>query len=268
MATRAEVLKIDADHRLDTYNRFWNPGDGFVMGLSEDGKFLIQVSWMMGLDEDSRNQIYVDMGKGVLATTPNVYNPMLEKFEKSEIDSNVMIKGKYAVSNGLQTKELIKLNVGDTEDFISNWSYVPIAPNFTPRINGLLTLGIATDEKESNSYYEATYSIVRKSDFDDKHKNAFFIYESFEPGYGYCMTTYARPEGEMALMNQDKKPLVSFSGEPYLMKLPGSPGDIMYAYWSALHPDNRISVAVKAINLQTGKSYFQVKNKHEKFGML
>ncbi len=278
MATRAEVLKMDADHRLDTYNSFWYPGRGIVMGLSEDGKFLVQVYWITGRSENSQNRIFVVTEEGTLATAPAdpskvkdpsliIYNAMMEDIEMEEkTPHDIVTAGWYAVSNGHQTEDL--LCIGDTmslDEFLSEWIYEPDEPNFTPRISGLL--GAHLSEGSSQMDYSAMFCICKKSPFGMGVESSVHLYEDFEPGYGYCVTTYEKPQGEMYPMKQDNTaPLVAFSGEPYLMKLPGSPGDIIYAYWNALHPDNRISVAVKAINLQNGKSYFQVKNKHEDFG--
>jgi len=38
------------------------PGRGIVLGTSRNGRELIQIYWLMGRHEDSRNQVFIESG--------------------------------------------------------------------------------------------------------------------------------------------------------------------------------------------------------------
>jgi hypothetical protein len=60
----------------------------------------------------------------------------------------------------------------------------------------------------------------------------------------------------------DGNPLPSFEGEPYLLPLKGGIKDIAQTIWGALNEENRVSLAVKFINMATRKSIIEVINKY------
>lgn len=84
------------------------PGRGIVIGKDETGKYMVQIYWIMGRSENSRNRVLSSGENGRVFTEAAdpakvedssliIYNAMLEsKF------------GEYVVSNGHQTDALSK----------------------------------------------------------------------------------------------------------------------------------------------------------------
>ena len=62
----------------------------------------------------------------------------------------------------------------------------------------------------------------------------------------------------------DGNPLPSFEGVPYLLPLTGKIDDIAFMIWDSLNEENRVSLAVKFINIQTGKAEIKIINKLSK----
>jgi hypothetical protein len=221
------------------------PGRGIIMGLDETGKFLVQVYWIMGRSENSRNRIFMKDRNGVLKTVPVdpekisdpsliIYTAMLE----SELEI-CLDKINYVVSNGHQTEEaMLKL------EHLRNWEYEPDHPNYTPRITGVFSF----PEKI------AKISILKKSPLDATCDRYFYELTVSEPGLGYCVTTY----------KEDGNPLPPFEGDPYLLPLKGGLKEVGERIWENLDEKNRVCLAVKFIELQTGFSSIYIINKYKK----
>ena len=96
-------------------------------------------------------------------------------------------------------------------------------------------------------------AILRKSRFDGSCDRMTYYYENIQPGFGFCVTTYA----------SDGNPLPSFSGEPRLLPLNGRRKDIAEYYWKRLNDDNKVALAVRFIALD-GTAETSIKNKYEK----
>jgi hypothetical protein len=103
-------------------------------------------------------------------------------------------------------------------------------------------------------YYEnyVEMMILKKSifnDFCDKHHYALFL----SPGFGYCITTYSG----------DGNPLPPFNGDPYLVPLESDDINVvLQQFWDVLNEKNRVSLAVKFINIETGEISMAIKNKY------
>ena len=216
------------------------PGRGIVVGLDETGQYLVQVNWIMGRSENSRNQVFIESGGKVStvaadqskAKDPNqifYYNAMDEWFHST-----------FIVSNGIQTDTVLrKMENGHSfMDAMYEFSYELDEPNYTPRITGAWSIDLG-------GFYVADLAILRKSESSDGCDRFHFQYESIPRGYGYCLTTYSG----------DSNPLPAFQGEPFLICIPPYTIESMaYYYWEYLNVDNRVSLAVKYINRDTGQS--------------
>ena len=115
------------------------PGRGIVIGTSEDGLHAVQIYWIMGRSENSRNRIFsIDGGRlfTEAADPAKVKDPSL-------IIYNAMneYRGNFIVSNGNQTDTVFKGLRMDASVALRNIlvdrQYEPDAPNFTPRITGV-----------------------------------------------------------------------------------------------------------------------------------
>ncbi|MCH5150455.1 MAG: inosine monophosphate cyclohydrolase [Spirochaetales bacterium] len=219
------------------------PGRGIVQGLSKDGKKLVQIYWIMGRSENSRNRIFIEEN-GFVRTAP--FNALKMKDPSLIIYYPVrFLNGCHIVSNGDQTDtvyEGLKKNICFVESLAAR-KFEPDAPNFTPRITGLIDL--------NDKQHIFHFSILRCTYGDGKAcERLYFSYETVEPGFGFCVHTY---EG-------DANPLPSFARCPYHVPLFD---DNLEKYWNILNADNLVSLLVKTIDCETGKVEIKIKNVHE-----
>lgn len=228
--------------RLNPY-----PGRGIIMGLNDQGDQAIQIYWVMGRSENSRNRVLVQDGE-IVRTEPfdasKVKDPRLIIYTAMRA-----VKGKHLVSNGDQTDtvaEVIK-NGGIFEGGLAERIYEPDAPNFTPRITGEYS-------PLSRPGAPFTLSIIRKDPSSDNVIRPFMHYKS-EKGKGECIHTY----------KGDGNPLPAFdSDRSYAVNLNGSVEEIAKTYWELLNAENRVALAVKGIDVKTGKTSYSIINQLSK----
>jgi hypothetical protein len=223
------------------------PGRGLVLGLDDQAHYLIQVYWIMGRSENSRNRVFATDGKRVWtepADPAKVKDPSL-------IIYNAMREvpgGALVVSNGDQTDTICDaLEAGGTlEEALAKRDYEPDAPNFTPRISGVYDL--------RRIPFAAILSLLRRGAFGDATDRFLWRYEEMEPGYGYCITTYMG----------DGDPLPAFAGEPFIVPLVGDMGAIACEFWSTLNDANKVALCVKAIDPKSLATNVVILNKLQK----
>lgn len=237
-----------AAKNLDWLSTNEYPGRGLILGCNAAGTHLVQIYWIMGRSENSRNRVFGSKGGRLFteAADPSkmkdpsliIYNAMLER------------EGAFLVSNGDQTDTAMAHLIGGDAFAIAlrDREYEPDAPNYTPRITGLCSL--------NGQHPEASISILRKSPWGSGCDRINFSYETLEPGYGHCVTTYM----------DDGNPLPSFTGEPLLMPLGKEQQEVLETYWNALDGENLVSLAVKFINRDSGKSEILIENNYKKVG--
>jgi len=97
-------------------------------------------------------------------------------------------------------------------------------------------------------------SILRRSRFGDGCDQFSYNYEKLDPGFGFCITTYAG----------DGTQLPPFRGEPLLTPIRGEINDVAESYWEMLDEANRVALAVKYIDIGTGQSTIHIINKYKK----
>lgn len=222
------------------------PGRGIVQGISSDEEYLIQLYWIMGRSENSRNRVF-QADQGVLETA--AADPKLLQ-DPSLVIYEAMLETKpyYIVSNGDQTRtihEQIKSG-GTFAEALMTRDREPDAPNYTPRISAMIEM--------SQGKIHHSFSIIKANpDCPEESLRHFFYRDHIEPGQGLTLTTY----------QNDGSPLPSFNGEPYTLPLQGSPEDIMNTFWGALHEENKISLALKAISQNSGQSTITLRNKYQ-----
>jgi hypothetical protein len=220
-------------------NRY--PGRGLVIGRTESEDWAM-IYWIMGRSENSRNRRFVSDGE-ILRTEPidagKVANPELIIYE-----AMLTLPGTYLVSNGDQTRTLANaISAGGRfDEALCTREREPDAPNYTPRISGMLRL---LDKK-----CPVTLSIL-KANAADPDLTDRFTYRPAPPppGFGYGLTTYMG----------DGDPLPSFNGDPLLLPLRGSAEALLAEYWQALDKENRVALAVKW--LAGGKSRTLLQNR-------
>lgn len=219
------------------------PGRGLVIGKSDVNQNWVLIYWIMGRSPNSRNRRFVNAG-GVLRTEPidysKVKDPSLIIYE-----AMLELPDKYIVSNGDQTRTIfdgIQKGILFPET-LAEREREPDAPNFTPRISGMLSL---TDKKGIISL-----SILKANPIDPAYTDRFFYQPALpKVGYGFGLTTY----------QGDGDPLPSFIGDPLLLPCQGSAEKILDIYWEALNAENRVSLAVKEVPSQGSGSRILIKN--------
>jgi hypothetical protein len=234
-------LNLLAQNNIGKLRKNSYPGRGIVAGMDKSGKHLVQIYWIMGRSENSRNRVFVTQPGGILETaaadSAKVKDPSLIIYKAMDQE-----RGVFSVSNGDQTGDA--LNDEGLCEGLDNWVYEPDKPNFTPRITAVMY----------PEYYEnyVEMMILKKSifnDFCDKHHYALFL----SPGFGYCITTYSG----------DGNPLPPFNGDPYLVPLESDDINVvLQQFWDVLNEKNRVSLAVKFINIETGEISMAIKNKY------
>jgi hypothetical protein len=219
------------------------PGRGIVMGATPDGRKFVQVYWIMGRSENSRNRVFVQ-GGGEVRT--RAFDPAKVKDLSLIIYSPVKCYGDFhVVSNGDQTDTVVEaLKKGKTfESALTGRTFEPDAPNFTPRITGLMEIG------GMDGYRMAI--LKPGASGPETCLRAFYNYDSVIPGFGHCIHTYSG----------DGDPLPAFAGEPYILPIPGKIEETLRLYWDALNTENRISLLVKQIHRETGVSTVSIFNR-------
>lgn len=221
------------------------PGRGIISGLNEARTKIFQIYWLMGRGVDSRNRIFVEEDDGYVRT--DLADP-----NRMPADTNLIIycammedEEYYVVSNGRQTRDILSSMLDGASHYegLQHWQYEPDAPNYTPRI----TASYSLEEKSLE------ISIIKKSSFGLGCDCQMFRYEKLSPGIGYGITTY---EG-------DGNPLPPFRGEPFPIPLEGTAEEVAKALWANLNPDNRVALAIKAIDVATGESSIHIINKYQ-----
>lgn len=223
------------------------PGRGIVIGLDESAQYIVQIYWIMGRSENSRNRIFaVDNETGRLYTKPA--DPKKIKDPSLIIYNAMRGNGEFSVvSNGDQT-DTVMANVGRERPFsldttLLDRAYEPDEPNFTQRITAVCQL--------TGKVTLFHMSILRRSELSDRCDRSNYQVNP-TPGYGYCITTYA----------SDSDPLPPFRSEPLLVPIMGNMQEIAQSYWGILNKKNRVSLAVKVIEKDTGDSDVFIINKY------
>lgn len=217
------------------------PGRGIVLGRSADGAWLLQVYWIMGRSANSRNRQFV--ADGGRLRTEALDAARLEQPELVIYTAMDAIDGHHVVSNGDHTDTIVQaLRAGrDARAALRNRSQEPDAPHYTPRIAG----GIRALEGD------AWLAIVKADPGDPRRSlRQFFEIDALPPGWGWCLTTYAG----------DGDPLPSFSGEPYALPMAGDLDGLVSALWGHLNGENRVAIALKAIDPATGREQLRIVN--------
>ena len=222
------------------------PGRGIVLGRSEDGTKAVAAYFIMGRSENSRNRIFVEEGEGIRtqAFDPSkLTDPSLIIYAPVRVLDN-----KTIVTNGDQTDTIYEgMEKGLTfEQSLRSREFEPDAPNYTPRISGVMEI--------ENGTYSYSLSILKSNNGDPSCCNRYtFSYENSAAGEGHFIHTYMH----------DGNPLPSFEGEPKLAAIPNDMEKFTNMLWNNLNPDNKVSLFVRYIDIATGRYETVIKNKNQ-----
>lgn len=221
------------------------PGRGIILGKSDDGKNVVFAYFIMGRSVNSRNRIFDVYGDDIRT---KAFDESLLNDPSLIIYSPVKVFGdNVIVTNGDQTDTIYEyLKSGKSfEDALYTRTFEPDAPNFTPRISGLI---------ERKDRLKLKFSILKSDEGDENQTLRFFYnYDNPKPGEGFLIHTY----------KENSDPLKSFEGEPKKIQITGDIDEFSEKLWNSLDSENKISLAVRYINLETGEYIQVIKNKLE-----
>ncbi|MBQ7637145.1 MAG: IMP cyclohydrolase [Lachnospiraceae bacterium] len=222
------------------------PGRGIVIGRSEDGRSAVTAYFIMGRSVNSRNRIFVTEGDGIRteAFDPSkMVDPSLIIYRPVRVLGN-----KTIVTNGDQTDTIYELmdKQQTFEQSLRTREFEPDAPNYTPRISGIMHV--------EEGKFNFALSILKSNDGDPSSCNRFtFAYNGPAKGEGRIIHTYMG----------DGNPLPSFSGEPVKTEIKGNIDEFTDNVWNSLNEDNKVSLFVRFIDIETGKTETRIVNKNK-----
>ena len=236
-----KVLSLTEELKSNSY-----PGRGIVIGRSADGKTAVTAYFIMGRSENSRNRVFVEDGEGIRT---QAFDPAKLEDPSLIIYAPVRVLGnKTIVTNGDQTDTIYQgMDKQLTfEQSLRCREFEPDGPNYTPRISGIMHI--------ENGSYNYAMSILKSSDGDPGSCCRFtYAYEKPLCGEGRFIHTY---------MN-DGNPLPSFEGEPKRVAIEGDIDSFAADVWSSLNADNKVSLFVRFIDIESGKYETRIINKNK-----
>ena len=237
-----EMISLEKELKGNSY-----PGRGIVIGRSADGTKAVAAYFIMGRSENSRNRVFVEEGEGIRT---QAFDPSKLTDPSLIIYAPVRVLGnKTIVTNGDQTDTIYdgmdhQLTF---EQSLRCREFEPDAPNYTPRISGILHI--------ENGTYNYAMSILKSNNGNPAACNRYtFAYENCVAGEGHFIHTY----------QGDGNPLPSFEGEPKLVAIPDEINGFTELLWNSLNPDNKVSLFVRFIDIATGKYETRIVNKNQK----
>ena len=215
------------------------PGRGIIIGQTPDGKNAVTAYFIMGRSQNSRNRIFVPDGEGIKTKAldeSKMTDPSLIIYSPIRVLDNKLI-----VTNGDQTDTIYDyIKDGKTfEQALRTREYEPDEPNFTPRISGIADLCGGFSYKLSILKYN-----------NGSCQRNFFEYEKGISGIGHLIHTY----------QTDGNPIPTFSGEPKTVATDNDLEKFTNELWESLDRENRVSLFVRYINLQSTKAETKIIN--------
>lgn len=237
-----KLLELSEVLKENTY-----PGRGIIIGKSEDKKNAVIAYFIMGRSENSRNRVFTEKDGGIIT---EAFDPSKMVDPSLIIYAPVRVLGEdiTVVTNGDQTDTIYDfLKAGKCfEGALRTRTFEPDSPNFTPRVSGIVSL--------SNGGFSYKMSILKSCGGDESSVERFFFeYPCPKAGQGRFIHTY----------KCDGNPIPSFEGEPEAVSLKGGIDEFTAELWESLNKDNKVSLFVRYIDLESKKSETRIVNKHK-----
>lgn len=238
-----DIYKINNIDELIAGNSY--VGRGIVIGKSEDGKKAVSAYFIMGRSANSRNRVFSEKDGAVFT----------EPFDATKVEDPSLIiyaairsfENKLIVTNGDQTDTIYEglKNGKDFAEALLAREFEPDAPNFTPRISGMLTF--------ADGDFTYKMSILKSADKEGGACSRYtFDYPSVA-GLGHFIHTYVC----------DGNPIPTFQGEPERIAIGNDIDAFCETLWNALDADNKISLYVRYTDLETGAEENRMINKNK-----
>ena len=213
------------------------PGRGIVVGKNR------VYYWIMGRSANSRNRVFTATEDGIRT---EAYDPSKLEDPSLIIYHPVRTMGdKLVVTNGDQTDTVYNL-MSEGKSFkesLETREFEPDAPNFTPRISGILYF-------ENGFKYEM--NILKSIDENGSDCCRYTYSYPSVAGLGHFIHTY----------NCNGDPLPTFTGEPHRINIKDDIEEFANEIWESLNVDNKISLYVRYTDIETGKYTDKIINKN------
>jgi IMP cyclohydrolase len=190
-----------------------------IAGRSADGESWLQLYWLSGRSENSRNRVLIEE-EGQIRTASA--DPSKQVDGTFTLYTALCSVGQaHVVGNGDQVKTVVEALTegGSFEQALRKRSVEEDPPIWTPRITALV------------SGKKLLLSKIGKSG------HAFFEAAPLEPGQGLCLHTY-RGDGD---------PILPFAEDPYPVRLEGDVDGLLLSSWERLDPELRVALVIKEI---------------------
>lgn len=236
-----EMLSLEQELKQNTY-----PGRGIVVGKSADGTKAVTAYFIMGRSVNSRNRVFVAEGEGIRTEafdSSKMEDPSLIIYAPVRVLGNMTI-----VTNGDQT-DTVYDGMADGlsfEEALRSRAFEPDAPNYTPRISAVMHV--------ENGTYAYAMSILKSNNGNPQACSRYtFTYENPQAGEGRFIHTYMH----------DGDPLPSFTGEPKPVEISGDIDMFTALVWNSLNDENKVSLFVRFIDIETGEYETRIVNKNQ-----
>ncbi|MGD0167043.1 MAG: IMP cyclohydrolase [Gaiellaceae bacterium] len=194
-------------------------GRGLIVGRSLDGASWLQLYWLSGRSENSRNRVLIEEEGEIRTTTADRSKQVDGTF--TLYTALCSLGEAHIVGNGDQVTTVAEALAagGSFEQALRTRSVEEDPPIWTPRITAVV------------SGDELRLSKICKSG------HAFFEAAPLEPGQGLCLHTY----------RGDGNPILPFTEDPYPVRLEGDLEELAQSSWNRLDPELRVALVVKEI---------------------
>lgn len=238
-----DIYKINEIDQLIKNNSY--VGRGIVIGKTPDAKKAMFAYFIMGRSANSRNRVFTEKD-GAIFTEP---------FDVSKVEDPSLIiyaairsyQNKIIVTNGDQTDTVYEgLKASKSFDCaLASREFEPDHPNLTPRISGMLTF----DKKD----FTYQMSILKSADAEGTACNRYGFHYAPLAGLGHFIHTYVC----------DGNPIPTFQGEPERVAIDNDIDVFTDKLWNALDKDNKISLYVRYVDLETKAEESRLINKNK-----
>ena len=220
-------------------------GRGIVIGKTPNGKKAVAAYFIMGRSNNSRNRVFTERNGDVFT----------EPYDASKVEDPSLIiyaairkcGDKLIVTNGNQTDTVYNglKNGVSFKSALESREFEPDAPNFTPRISGVLDF--------SGGGFSYEMSILKSADEKGSACNRYtFSYPSLS-GLGHFIHTYVT----------DGDPIPTFQGEPERVGTLDDIDEFTEHLWNSLNEANKISLYVRYTDVATVEEEERLINKNK-----
>lgn len=217
-------------------------GRGIIIGRTPDAKKAVTAYFIMGRSANSRNRVFEEVKDDV----------MIKPFDESKVEDPSLIiyhplrvdDKKIIITNGDQTdtiRDFMKTGMC-FQCALRTRSFEPDAPNWTPRISGLVDI-------EDDFTYKM--SILKSTNAEGTSCNRYFFEYEGLAGQGHFIHTYMT----------DGNPIPTFTGEPKRLLIPDNIEELTSEIWENLNEENKISLYVRYTDIKTGEYDKRIVNK-------